>query len=94
MELCKRKSRREYFALLDIGKVYDKVNKNILCEVLRKCGMTEKIVRIIISSMTVTTRVKYNLGNIKTEWVYNRRGLRQGCILLSSFSACTQKSQF
>ena len=31
--------------------------------------------------MNVNTRTKYALGNIETEWVYSRRGLRQGYIL-------------
>ena len=91
MEDCKRESKRGYFAFLDIEKAYDRVNREILCMVLNKCGVSEKIVRII-ESMYVNTRAKYALGNVETEWVYSRRGVRQGCILSPLlFSLYTEK---
>lgn len=37
MERHKRENKLGYFAFLDIGKAYDRVNRNILCKVLRKC---------------------------------------------------------
>ena len=80
MERCKRERRRGYFAFLDIEKAYDRVNRDILCKVLSKCGVSEKVVRII-GSMYAETRAKYVLGDIETEWVYSKRGVRQGCIL-------------
>ena len=91
MEDCKRESKRGYFAFLDIEKAYDRMDREVLCVVLSKCGVTEKIVRII-SSMYVNRRAKYALGNIETEWVYSRRGVRQGCILSSLlYSLYTEK---
>ena len=42
--------------------------------------MSGKVVNII-RSMYVNTRGKYTLGEIETEWVTSRKGVRQGCIL-------------
>ena len=56
------------------------MNREILSIVLSMCGISEKILRII-ESMHVNTRAKYELGNVETEWVYSRRGVRQGCVL-------------
>ena len=80
IERCKQRNERGYFAFLDIEKAYDRVNREILCKVLSKCGMSGKIVRII-RSMYVNTRAKYMLGDIESEWVQSKRGVRQGCIL-------------
>ena len=80
MERCKRENKRSYFAFLDIEKAYDRVNREILCKVLNKCGVSGKVVRII-SSMYTDTRAKYMIGDIETDWVYSKRGVRQGCIL-------------
>ena len=80
IEKCNRESKKGYLAFLDIEKAYDRVNRQVLCKVLKKCGMSEKIVRII-ESMYENTRAKYALGDIETEWVCSNRGVRQGCIL-------------
>ena len=42
-----RKGCKEYLAFLDNEKAYDRVNRDALCRVLRKCGMSAKIVKII-----------------------------------------------
>ena len=65
---------------MDIEKAYDRVNRQVLCKVLKKFGMSEKVVRII-ESMYVNTKARYTLGDIETEWVLSNRGVRQGCIL-------------
>ena len=39
----------------------------MLCKVLRKCGMSEKIVGII-ECMYENTKAKYILGDIETDW--------------------------
>ena len=80
IEKCNRESKKGYFAFLDIEKAYDRVNRQVLCKVLKKCGMSEKVVRII-ESMYVNTKARYTLGDIETEWVLSNRGVRQGCIL-------------
>ena len=80
IEKCNREGTKGYFAFLDIEKAYDRVNRRMLCKVLKKCGMSEKMVKII-ESMYENTKAKYTLGDIETEWVYSNRGVRQGCIL-------------
>lgn len=49
IERMKRDGKEGYMAFLDNEKGYDRVNRNILCEVLTKIGISEKIVNIIIS---------------------------------------------
>ena len=80
LDACKRENRKGYFAFLDIEKAYDRVNREILCKVLSKCGMSQKMVNII-RSMYVNTRARYMLGDIESDWVESKRGVRQGCIL-------------
>ena len=80
MDECMREKKSGYFAFLDIEKAYDRVNRRILCKVLEKCGVSDKLIKII-SSMYVDTKARYVLGEIETEWVHSRRGVRQGCIL-------------
>ena len=50
----KRDGKRGF---LDLGKSYDRVNWNILCEVLAKIGMKEQIVNIIRSMYGSTPAV-------------------------------------
>ena len=45
-----------------------------------KMGLNEKIIKIL-KSLYRNTRAKFNLGNIETNWVESKRGLRQGCTL-------------
>ena len=68
---------RLYCAFLDIEKAYDRVDRNILCKVLEKIGLSEKWVKVI-RSMYENTRAKYSLGDTESDWV---RSVRQGCIL-------------
>ena len=82
-EMIERKKRdgdRVYMAFLDIEKAYDRVNREQLCRVLESVGVSEQMVRIV-RSMYASMRAKYRLGVIETDWVYTRRGVRQGCIL-------------
>ena len=69
-----------YLGFLDIEKAYDRVSRDMLCKVLEKVGLSEKIVNIV-KSMYEDTRAKCRLGNVETEWVRSERGVRQGCIL-------------
>ena len=71
---CMRKSgRKVYIAFLDIEKAYDTVNRRLLCKVLEKVGVSEKIVRII-QSMYECTRARYSLGDLVTVG-----GMQKGC---------------
>ena len=77
MERCKRENRGGYFEFLDIE---NRVNRNILCKVLNKCGVSEKVVRTI-NRMYAEIRAKYVFCDIETELVYCKKGVRQGCNL-------------
>ena len=80
IERMKKDGKKGYMAFLDIEKAYDRVNRNILCDVLSKIGMSEKLVNII-RSMYDNTRAVYKIGELETGWVRSKRGVRQGCIL-------------
>ena len=80
IEWCNRESKKGYVAFLDIEKAYDRVNRGILCKVLRKVGFSERIVSII-ESMYVNTKAKYTLNEVESDWVKSVRDVRQGCIL-------------
>ena len=76
---------------LDIGKAYDRVNREVLCKVLEKACLSKKIINII-RSMYQNTRAKHRLGSLETEWVRSERGVRQECILYPTlFSLYTEK---
>ena len=53
----------------------------MLCRVLEKVELSEKIVKIVKSTMYVETKARYKLRNIEPDWVKSERGVRQGCIL-------------
>ena len=93
-ELIERKRKdgsKVYLGFLDIEKAYDRVNRTMMCKVLEKLGMCEKIVNII-RSMYVDTRAKYRMGEIETDWVLSERGVRQGCVLSPTlFSLYTEE---
>ena len=91
MERKKSKGGKLYLEFLDIEKAYDRVNREMVCKVLEKVGLSRKIVNIV-RSMYENTRAKYRLGNIETEWVRSERGVRQGCILSPTlFSLYTEE---
>ena len=88
-----KKGSREklYLGFLDIEKAYDRVNREMLCGVLGKVGLSEKIVNIV-KSMYVDTKARYRLGSLETDWVKSERGVRQGCILSPTlFSLYTEE---
>ena len=52
-----------YGAFLDIEKTYDRVNREMLWEILRKRGVPIKWINII-KSMYTNTKAKFTWGNI------------------------------
>ena len=80
IERARKDGRKKYLAFLDIEKAYDRVDRKMLCEVLKKIGMSGKIVNII-RSMYENTRAKFSMGDLETGWVHSKRGVRQGCVL-------------
>ena len=49
IERVKKEGKRVYIAFLDIEKAYDRVDRSILWKVLERCGISEKVVNIIMS---------------------------------------------
>ena len=80
VETMGRIGAKMYLAFLDIEKAYDRVNREILCKLLERVCMSKKVVDII-TSLYEGTRAIYRLGEIETEWVSSRKGVRQGCVL-------------
>lgn len=78
-----RKDQREkenMFVENGIKKVYDTVNRRIICMILENIGVSGKIVRII-KSMYENMRATYSLGDTETGCVKCKRGVKQGCVL-------------
>ena len=69
-----------YLAFLDIEKAYDKVNRSTLIYTLEKLGFPSKLCKLI-NSMYKNTKSKFFFGDIETDWVTLKRGVRQGCVL-------------
>ena len=66
-------------AFIDMEKTYDRVRKQ-LGEVLRAYGKHEKFVSLI-ERVYSGNMVKFELGNVVTEWCKHESGVRQGCPL-------------
>ena len=66
IESFKKSGKKVFFAFIDIEKAYDRVDREILCDVLVNCGVTEKIVKIV-RSLYRNTKAKYRLGNIESD---------------------------
>ena len=71
---ARKDGRKKYLALIDIEKAYDRMIRRMLCKVLKRIGMSEKIVKII-SSMYVSTGAKISMGNLETGWMNSKRGV-------------------
>ena len=57
IEWCIRGKKKGYLAFLNIEKAYDRINSELLCKVLSRVGMIERIVRIT-ESMYVNRKAK------------------------------------
>lgn len=78
-ERVNRVGGRVYPAFLDIEKVYDRVNRGLLCTLLTRIVIRDRIVGII-SSMYEDTRAMYSLCDLETDWVSSCRCVGQGCV--------------
>ena len=67
-------------AFLDIEKVYNRVDRDILWGALENIGVCGNLIDII-KSMYRGTRAKFILGDISTDWVGSSKGVRQGYTL-------------
>ena len=80
IELKKERGEELLVGCLDLEKAYDRVEREKLWQVLRRRGMSEGLVRIL-ERVYDGVKVRFVLGNMKSEWVTVRRGVRQGCPL-------------
>ena len=64
--------------LLDLRKAYPRVNKPALWQILKKCGMGERALRVIQDLHETTAYKIKSREGVSDEWIPNR-GLREGC---------------
>ena len=74
----KKYNMKGYFTCLDIKKVYDRVDRKVLCAVLRRIGIDARVANIISSMYEEDTKA---VGEVETGWVKSVGGVRQGCTL-------------
>ena len=69
-----------YFAFLDMEKVYDRVDRDAVWDVLRLYGIGGRLLRGV-KSLYVGSETCVRVGNELSEWFPVRVGLRQGCVM-------------
>ena len=85
IEMAKVRKECMYVAFIDMQKVYDRVNRKKLFEVMRGYGVHEKLVDVI-ERIYDGGMVKFELEDIMTGWCKSNSGVRQGCPLLLLFT--------
>ena len=80
IEKYRKSGRTLFLSFLDVEKAYDKLNRRTLLIVLEKLGVPSKI-RNLIRGMYLKTKARFIFGDIMTDWVPLKKGVRQGCIL-------------
>ena len=74
------KNKTLYFAFVDLEKAFDRVPRRVLWWALRKVGVPEWIVRVVMAMYgNSTTRIRVNDGYGKSVWV--KVGVHQGSVL-------------
>ena len=76
----KRNRKELYIGFLDIEKAYDSINRNKLFRLLKHIGISEKILNVIKALYTDNNMI-FKMGNVKTDWINNNTGVRQGCMM-------------
>ena len=51
-----------------------------MCALPERIGVSEKVL-MIIKSMYENTKGTYCMGELETDWVRSKKGVRQGCVL-------------
>ena len=83
-QICEKylgKGKDVYFAFLDLAKVYDRVDRDAMWNVLRLYGIGGRLLRGV-KSLCVGSKACVRVGNGVSEWFPVRMGLRQGCVML------------
>ena len=65
IERLKKNNMKGYLACLDIEKVYDTVDREVPCAILRHIGIAVEVVNIIMS-MYEDRKAIYGLGELET----------------------------
>ena len=66
---------------IDLTKAYDKVNREVLWKILRRFGIPEEMVKIVIGYHEGSTAVLQINGEIAPNQIPLNRGLKQGSVL-------------
>ena len=74
IDRARKDGRKKYLALIDIEKAYDRLNRRMLCKVLERIGMSERVIRII-SSMYGNSSAKFSMVELETGWMNSKRGV-------------------
>ena len=69
-----------YFAFLDLEKLYDRVDRDAVWNVLRLIGIGGRLLRGV-KSLYVGSKACVRVGNEVSEWFPVRVWLRQGCVM-------------
>ncbi len=76
----KREKKKNFLALLDITKAYDRVNRNILWRVMEEMGIPEKLMNNIKASYRNPSTV-LQFQDVISEPLKMTLGLKQGCVM-------------
>ena len=76
------KKRRMYVGSIDLEKVYDRINRKALWQVLRIYDVSAKLLSGI-KSIYVDSLVCVRVKGDESEWLKIDSGVRQGCIMFS-----------
>ena len=82
-QICEKylgKGKDVYFAFLGLEKVYDRVDRDAMWNILGLYGFGGRLLRGV-KSMYAGSKACVRVGNEVSEWFPVRVGLRQGCVM-------------
>ena len=83
-QICEKylgKCKDVYFAFLDLEKAYDRVDRDVMWNVLRLYGIGGRLLQGV-KSLYVGSKDCVRVGNEVSEWFPETVGLRHGCVML------------
>ena len=80
MEKSREWKRPLYVCFIDLRKAYDSVNRDALWRVLKRYGISDKLLRLI-ADLHTDTRCKVRVNGEYSDWFDVKNGVRQGCVL-------------
>lgn len=79
-----------YMCFVDYEKAFDTVRHEELVRIIKETGVDGKDIRLI-ANLYWNEKAAVKVGEMKSEWVNIRRGVRQGCVLSPDISLYGQK---